>query len=153
MNSDDDSSVPVGRFAKPVPRSKTQVYSFKPGGAGGELVESASMEVAPATVAALAPTLPAMASASPSSTTLEIKNLIRMLIEKDVAAWLALPPGAQNVLLDDPGSVKLVDGGRVKTSMESNIPNIIYNNVELKFNGHEWILVTIHQSSLSKPHY
>lgn len=67
-----------------------------------------------------------------------VKALVSELIEKDVEAWRALPAEVRSTLMDLPGTCLLVPNEK------TNIPNLIINGVELRCNGTEWVLVTIH---------
>ena len=67
-----------------------------------------------------------------------VKSLVSELIEKDVEAWRALPVEVRSTLMDMPGACLIVPNEK------TGIPNLIVNGVELRCNGTEWVLVTIH---------
>lgn len=100
---------------------------------------------ASAKLAALAPTemMQALIPTAPvviGEKTTSVKTIVSQLIERDVAAWTALPQDTRDLMLANPDSFTLVPSG----SHPNDIPNVRYKGVELKWNGAEsWLLVSI----------
>jgi hypothetical protein len=67
-----------------------------------------------------------------------VKNLISYLIEKDVDAWRALPDEVRTQLMELPGTYTLI------MNEKTGVPNLNINNVELRWNGTDWVLATVH---------
>jgi hypothetical protein len=110
----------VNQPGHPVSR-KTMAYSF----------------VAPkGGVSAVAPTEEMVAQ--PTQVPGSVKNLISLLIEKDVDAWRALSDEVRTQLMELPGTYTLI------SNEKTGVPNLNINNVELRWNGTDWVLLTVH---------
>ena len=122
MSNDDSNPMHkfgYGRGDGPVSR-KTMAYSF----------------VAPKDgTSAVAPTEEMVTQ--PTQLPGSVKNLISLLIEHDVDAWRALPKEVQTQLMDLPGTYTLI------LNEKTGVPNLNINHVELRWNGTDWVLVTV----------
>ena len=63
----------------------------------------------------------------------DVHHLVSLLIEKDVEAWRALPEQTRTWLLS--GS-----WWEYTLNEKTSLPNLIINQVELRWNGSEWVL-------------
>jgi hypothetical protein len=66
----------------------------------------------------------------------DVHKLVSLLIEKDIEAWRALPDQTRHWLLS--GS-----WWEYTMNEKTALPNLIINQVELRWNGSEWVLHNI----------
>lgn len=64
-----------------------------------------------------------------------IQRLMTELVEVNIAAWKALPKSVRELMLRHPHKFHL-DGGE----KQGSVPDILYNNVSIKFVNSVWII-------------
>lgn len=67
-----------------------------------------------------------------------VEELIKLLIEKDVEAWRSLPEKFRTFLLRSTEWQYL-------PNVKTGVPNLIINDVEVRWNGGSWVLENFHQ--------
>lgn len=73
---------------------------------------------------------------------LTVKDIVSRLIEKDLQAWLALPPRVRSLMLERPAEFTLVQSGLP----EKLLPTISYKGVKWRYNPNAvlWAIDDIH---------
>lgn len=75
--------------------------------------------------------------ALPGPTT--VQDIVTLLIEKEVSAWMALPKEVRDMMLTTPALFTIV-----QSKIPGGMPHISYSGVELRWDGADsWRLVTI----------
>jgi hypothetical protein len=66
-----------------------------------------------------------------------VETLIQLLIEKDVEAWRTLPENLRTFLMRS-------TEWQYRVNEKTDILNLIINDVEIKWNGAEWVVMAFH---------
>lgn len=77
-------------------------------------------------------------------TALTVKELVSRLVEKDLQAWLAIPPRIRSLMLDRPADFTL--GPPTLPDKPGNVPTISYHGVKFRYNPNQvvWAIDDIH---------
>jgi len=120
--------VPVTR---PVPRRPTMMYSFVAEDKSKGIAPTEEMPIIPT------PTVPVPAKSAPKFVIGAVSHLISLLIEKDVEAWRGLPEKVKSHLLSN-------EKWFYTMNEKTNLPNLVINNVEMRWNGSDWVVENLH---------